>query len=148
MTEASGSDLAERLERSRAAMLEALAERTEADFGRALGGAFGDETLGHALATLAQAERAELAAARSEPRKERTLPDQPLPPQVTHALAGARHRTLSHLEALDRAAAEALVAGIEAREAALVARIGAILETPAEASTTGTGPRLEFPMID
>ncbi len=148
MTDATPAPLAARLERSRDALLEALTERTEADFARALGGPYGDETLGHALAVLAQAERAGLAAARSIAAPERELPEKPLPPQVTHDLAGARHQTLSHLEGLDGAAAEAVVAAIVERESALVAQIGTMLSTPVERSEPRTKPQLRFPVID
>jgi len=125
------SALVTRLERSRAALLEALTERTEADFTRPLGGDHDDEPLGRALAVLARAERADLAAARSQPPPEGKLPERPLPPQVTHDLAGARHQTLTHLPGLDGEAAEALVTCIVEREAALVSAIGAILGSPA-----------------
>ncbi len=125
-----------RLEQSRARLLEALTERTESDFARALGGASesdgGDATLGRALAALAQAERADVAAARGDSVAERELPEQPLPPQVTHDLAGARHQTVTALAQLDDDdAVEALVEAITEREAALVAQIGAILGAPA-----------------
>lgn len=130
-SEAHGPQIA-RLERSRAQLLEALTERTEGDFARALGGDFGESTLGQALAALAQAERADVAAARAQTLPERELPEQPLPPQVTHDLAGARHQTLTALSQLeDGAAVEALVADITQREATLIAQIDAILGTPA-----------------
>ena len=140
MTEATNAALVERLERSRATLLEALTERTEADFARALGGAYGEEPLGRVLAALAEAERSDLAIARSEARPRREPPEKPLPPQVTHDLAGARHQTLVHLEELDSAAAETLVTAITEREAALAAAINAILEPPVK-------PALKFPVI-
>jgi hypothetical protein len=130
-SEAHGTQIA-RLERSRAQLLEALTERTEGDFARSLGGDFGEETLGQALAALAQAERANVAAARAQTLPDRELPERPLPPQVTHDLAGARHQTLTalaHLE--DGDTVEVLVAAITRREAALIAQIDAILGTPA-----------------
>ena len=120
---------AERLERSRAALLHALAERTEQDFARVLDPEDG-ETLGRALAALARAERADLATARSEETPQRELPEKPLPPQVTHDLAGARHQTLVQLEALDPAVADTLVTAITERESALVSRIGTVLGLP------------------
>jgi len=144
-----------RLAASRAAVLEALTERTEQDFARALGGEYGDQTLGRALATLALAERTDLATARSEALAARELPEKPLPPQVTHDLAGARHQTLSHLGTLDGVAAETLVSAIVERESALVAQIGTMLDTPAQLPAGGaepanreTKPRLEFPVIE
>ena len=143
MTEATPSvpaSLAERLERSRARLLEALTERTEQDFARPLDGTDGDETLGHALATLAHAERSDLAIARSEEPPHRDPPEKPLPPQVTHDLAGARHQTLSYLDQLDREAAERLVTAVTERETALAAQIDAILEPPAKRT-------IEFPVI-
>lgn len=155
MTKATEPTPVARLEDSRAALLEALTERTEADFARALGGPFGDETLGRALAALAQAERADVAVARSEAPLERELPERPLPPQVTHDLAGARHQTLTQLGSLDEAAAETLVTAIIERESALVAQVGTMLSTPANPPTNNTRPaapsptpRLEFPVID
>jgi hypothetical protein len=126
MTEAdspTAPTLIEQLERSRAALLGALTERTEQDFARSLGADGEGETLGHALAALAAAERADLAVARSLAVTERVLPEKLLPPQVTHDLAGARHQTLTHLGELDSKAALELVDGITTREAALVAAI-------------------------
>ena len=128
-SEAARQALVQRLERSRAALIEALVDRTEQDFTRPLGD--GEETLGHALAALALAERVDLAVARSELPPDRELPERPLPPQVTHDLAGARHQTVSHLTELEDAAAHALVEAITARESALVARIGTVLGPPA-----------------
>lgn len=124
--------LIEQLERSRAALLNALTERTEQDFARALGsdGDGDKETLGHALAALAAAERADLAVARSLAVTPRELPEKLLPPQVTHDLAGARHQTLSQLVELDAEAARELVDRITSREGALVARIETALASP------------------
>ena len=102
--------LVERLARSRQALLDALAERTESDFHRALRHDYGDESLVHALARLALEERGDTSE----------LPDHPLPPQAMHHLAGARYATLSHLATLeDSDAAEAFVAPIVEREQAL-----------------------------
>ena len=127
MSEHDTPALVTRLERSRTALLEALTERTEADFARPLGSNHGDEPLGRALAALARAERADLATARSEPPPKGKLPERPLPPQVTHDLAGARYQTLTHLAELDHEAATALVSSVVEREGALVSAIGAIL---------------------
>jgi hypothetical protein len=155
MSDSDRSALVARLDRSRSALLEALTERTEADFARALGGPFGDDTLGRALAALAQAERADLAQARAEVVSQRELPEKPLPPQVTHDLAGARHQTLAGLETLDDSAGDALVAAIVERESALVAQVGTMLSTPAahpedgaEPTDRTTKPRLQFPVLD
>jgi hypothetical protein len=117
-------ELVARLEGSRAALVAALSERTEQDFAHALGGEYGEQTLGQALAALANAERADLASARGEPAPRREVPEKPLPPQVTHDLAGARHQTLTHLGEVDAEAAAALVEGIVGRERLLVDRIG------------------------
>jgi len=133
MTEAvpnAPTGLIEQLERSRAGLLNALTERTEQDFARALGSDGDKETLGHALAALAAAERADLAVARSLAVTPRELPEKLLPPQVTHDLAGARHQTLSQLVELDAEAARELVDRITSREGALVARIETALASP------------------
>jgi hypothetical protein len=103
------SALVDRLTTSRQALLNALAERTESDFHRALRGNYGDESLVHALARLAFEERDDSSE----------LPDHPLPPQAMHHLAGARYATLSHLTTLDDGAAEIFVAPIVEREEAL-----------------------------
>jgi len=116
MTEQANSHpaLIERLATSRQLLLDALAERTESDYHRALRGEYGDESLVHALARLAVEERGASAE----------LPDHPLPPQAMHDLAGARYGTMSHLAALeDGEAAEAFVAPIVEREEALAAHL-------------------------
>ena len=106
--------LVQRLARSRQALLDALAERTESDFHRALRGDYGDESLVHALARLAAEERGETSE----------LPDHPLPPQAMHDLAGARYGTISHLATFeDDETAEAFVAPIVEREQALAAHL-------------------------
>ncbi|MDA1146462.1 MAG: hypothetical protein O3A76_07510 [Chloroflexi bacterium] len=131
-------ELSAPLTASRAALLGALTERTEQDFARPLGGATGEETLGRALAALAAAERADVAATRAAtegssaaPAVARELPERPLPPQVTHDLAGARHQTLTALGTIeDRDAAARLVSAISERESALAARIVAAMAAP------------------
>lgn len=151
MTEETPPDhaaLVARLAESRAALLEALTERTEQDFARPLDSESEGETLGHALAVLASAERADIAIARAEEPPHRELPEKPLPPQVTHDLAGARHQTLSHLGTFDAATATGLVEAIVGRESALVARIGTMLDTPAERTNRAASPRIEFPVIE
>lgn len=125
------ADLKGRLDASRAALLEAVRGLTERDFAAPLG----DGTVVEALAALARAERDAVHAARqaagAEPRplpSGKAASSRPLPPQVVHDLAGARYETELLLEwlgaspALD-ASVEALLAGIEAREAATAAQI-------------------------
>ena len=116
-----------RLERSRGGLLAALEGMTERDFTGELGDAFpGGETVVQALAALASAERQATAAAAGETVSERAA-DRPLPPQVVHALAGARYRTQRYLESeqAEAAPAEALVAALVDRESAATARIAA-----------------------
>ncbi|GMU39229.1 MAG: hypothetical protein AMXMBFR23_00950 [Chloroflexota bacterium] len=105
-----------RLEASRAALLAALEGVTERDFATNLGDGV---TVVRLLARLAAEERADAARLRGE-AAEVAVPERPLPPQVVHALAGARYQALQALDlpGLGADAAEALVAGIEAREAA------------------------------
>ena len=116
-----------RLDASRAELLAALEGMTERDFGGSLLEAVeGGETVVQALAALASAERQATAAAGGEVVSERTV-EKPLPPQVVHALAGARYRTQRYLEGspAEPAAAEALVAALEQREATVAARVRA-----------------------
>lgn len=109
----------ERLAHSRQALLDALAERTESDFHRALRGDYGDESLVHALARIASEERQQ-SQEHGKRGETSELPDHPLPPQAMHHLAGARYATLSHLANIeDAATAEAFVAPIIEREQAL-----------------------------
>ena len=110
-----------RLDASRAALLAALEGVTERDFAVDLGGG---ETVVRALAALAAAERLATASASGEPVTERTV-EKPLPPQVVHALAGARYRTHRYLEsaAADAGTAETLAASLVTREKRTAARI-------------------------
>jgi len=130
--------LIDRLERSHDALIGALSERTESDFRKPVGLAIEDQTLpdhdyqytlGHALASLAQNERLDLASARSESINNRELPKKLIPPQITHDLAGARHQTLKLLaEIAEEEIAEALVESIIEREMALVTVITETLD--------------------
>jgi hypothetical protein len=109
-----------RLEASRAVLLGALEGVTERDFASDLGG----ETVVQLLARLATEERAAVAAAGGPATSERQV-EKPLPPQVIHALAGARYRTSRYLDApeADTEVARALVAGIEQREGDAARRV-------------------------
>ncbi len=110
-----------RLEASRAALLAALEGVTERDFATNLGDGV---TVVRLLARLAAEERADAARLRGE-ASEVAVPERPLPPQVVHALAGARYQALQALDlpGLGADAAEALVAGIETREAEAAERV-------------------------
>lgn len=121
LDDAARARLRERLEASRAALLAALEGVTERDFATNLGDGV---TVVRLLARLAAEERADAARLRGEPA-EVVVPERPLPPQVVHALAGARYQALQALDlpGLEAEAAEALVAGIEAREAAAAERV-------------------------
>ena len=128
--------LLDRLARSRGALLASLEGVTERDFGVEIEG----QSVVRALASLAAAERAATAAAAGTPVTERVV-DRPMPPQVVHALAGARYATRTYLasDGAKAATAEALVARLVEREEAMAARIVA-------------RPRLEpppvFPMVE
>lgn len=111
-----------RLEASRAVLLAALEGVTERDFASDLGG----ETVVQLLARLAAEERAAVAAAGGPATSERHV-EKPLPPQVIHALAGARYRTSRYLDGAETSAvtARTLVEGIEQREAEAARRVRA-----------------------
>ena len=122
------SELAERLQTSRQALLDALSRATEPDFERELEPGV---TVLQLLATLAPAERA--AASRVErllgglggaveERPAREPPEYVIPPQVVHDLAAARHRTMRLLERLRAAAPRGSDAGSVAGELESVAR--------------------------
>ncbi len=124
--------LVERLGAARQALLDALTERTESDFHRALRGNYGDESLVHALARLATEERGA------------TIEDaeHPLPPQAMHDLAGARYATLSHLATIeDPATAEAFVAPIVEREQALADHLATHASPRTAKDSQGVVPR-------
>lgn len=98
--------LRERLERSRAALLEALASLTERDFaseieeGRSVLDLLGE------LAPAELADAAAVAAHTSGVRDEavaRPRRDAMMAPQMVHDLAGARRRTLLALDAIEAA---------------------------------------------
>ncbi len=99
-------ELRARLDRSRAALLEMLANLTERDFASEI--EEGRSVL-ELLAALAPAERVSAASAlpggaepadEASPRRRR---DAMLPPQVVHDLSGARRRTLIALDAIEAA---------------------------------------------
>ena len=115
------ADLRARLERSRAQLLEALAQLTEQDFASEI--EEGRSVL-DLLADLAPAERSAAAQARAAAG----LPARATPPaatrrsllapQVIHDLAGARHETLLALAELEQAAGPvpAALPAVAARE--------------------------------
>lgn len=111
-----------RLDAARAGLLAALKGVTERDFATDLGG----ETVVQLLARVAAEERTAAAHALGETYAARTV-DKPMPPQVVHALAGARHRTRRYLDAPDatEATARTLVEAAEGREREAAARIAA-----------------------
>ena len=98
------TDLRERLQSSRRALLDAMQGLTEQDFATELAGEQG-ATVAVYLAALAPAEREAVRRAREAVgAAPRPLPatgrrERVLPPQVIHDLAGARHETLLFLDA-------------------------------------------------
>lgn len=112
--------LRERLDISRAVLLAALEGVTERDFASDLGG----ETVVQMLARIAAEERDAVALAQGVSTHERTV-EKPLPPQVIHALAGARYRTARYLDdpAAEEATARSLVEAAEHREAEAARRV-------------------------
>ena len=130
-----------RLDAARAALLAALGDVTERDFATDLGG----ETVVMLLARIAGEERAAVAAASGVEYAPRPV-QKPMPPQVVHALAGARHRTRRYLDSPEatEVAATALVAAAEHREAEAAARIAARPPLPPLPETPTTP---EIPMI-
>ncbi len=112
--------LRERLDASRAVLLAALEGVTERDFASDIGG----ETVVQLLARVASEERRAVALAAGERAEERVV-ERPLPPQVIHALAGARYRTARYLDAPDATSevARGLVEAAERREAEAARRV-------------------------
>ncbi len=112
-----------RLEASRTALLVALEGVTEREFATRLEDG---ETVVHLLARLAAEERTDALALHGR-TEAATVAERPLPPQVVHALAGARYQTLRALDAdgVDAEAAARLVERIEAREREAAERIRA-----------------------
>ena len=100
------TDLRERLQSSRRALLDAMKGLTEQDFAAEIAGAQG-ATVADYLAALAPAERDAVRRAREavgappRPLPPRGRRERVLPPQVIHDLAGARHETMLFLDALD-----------------------------------------------
>jgi hypothetical protein len=119
IADAQRATLLRRLDASRAGLLDALQGVTERDFGAQVDG----QSVVQLLAALAQAEREAVATARGMPVGHRAI-EKPMPPQVMHDLAGARYQSRRYVEdAADTEAAEAVVAGIEAREAEAARRV-------------------------
>ncbi len=133
--------LNERLDAARAGLLAALAHLTERDFATSLG----DVTVVQLLARVAAEERTAAARAAGGDYAPRPV-EKPMPPQVVHALAGARYRTRRYLESAeaDQATAVALVEAAERREAEATARIAARPPLPPLPETPTTP---EIPMI-
>jgi hypothetical protein len=130
-------DLRQRLERSRAALLQALEGLTDRDFAAELEP---ELTVVGALASLAPAERQAVRRAREAvgapprplPSAGSTQRARALPPQVVHDLAGARYETLLFLDSLreeqlavlaDGERVEALLARVAEREVATAERV-------------------------
>ncbi|MDA1010812.1 MAG: hypothetical protein O2888_04995, partial [Chloroflexi bacterium] len=111
-----------RLDASRAALLASLADATERDFATSIGA----ETVVQLLARLALQESRVASEALGEVYATRHV-ERPMPPQVIHALAGARYRTLRYIESeeANEATAAALVDATEAQERDAAARIAA-----------------------
>lgn len=111
-----------KLAASRAALMRALEGMTEREFAAE----FEDGMpVVRALAELAGAERAAVVRARG-PVTATPAPEKPLPPQVVHDLAGARHRTEQAIAAGDAPGLAAIVDAIAEREAAVAARLEAL----------------------
>jgi len=135
------AELHARLDATRAALLAALGNVTERDFATDLGG----ETVIALLERVANEERAAVAGATGEDYTPRVV-QKPMPPQVVHALAGARHRTRRYLDSPEaaEATARALVDAAEHRESEAAARIAARPPLP---PLPEAPPTPEIPMI-
>lgn len=133
-----------RLDAARAGLLAALAGVTERDFATDLGGE-SPETVVMLLARIASEERAAVAEASGVEYAPRPV-QKPMPPQVIHALAGARHRTRRYVDSPEatEAVATALVIAAEHRESEAAARIAARPPLPPLPETPTTP---EIPMI-
>ncbi|MGE3961306.1 MAG: hypothetical protein AB7F65_06440 [Dehalococcoidia bacterium] len=133
--------LNDRLDAARADLLAALADVTERDFATDLGGV----TVVQLLARVAGEERTAAARAAGGDYTPRPV-EKPMPPQVVHALAGARYRTRRYLESpeADEATGRALVEAAERREADAAARIAARPPLPPLPEAPSTP---EIPMI-
>jgi hypothetical protein len=118
--QAARDELHARLDASRAALLEALADVTDRDYIADLGG----ETVVQLLARVAAEEHRAAARAEGGDYSPRAV-ERPMPPQTVHALAGARYRTRRYIDgaAADEGAARGLVEAAERREAEAIARI-------------------------
>lgn len=118
------AELRARLDASRAVLLAALEGVTERDFSSDAGTDVAGETVVQMLARVASEERDAVARARRIAVEERHI-EKPLPPQVIHALAGARHRTARYLHDAEAEleTARGLVAAAEEREAEAARRV-------------------------
>jgi len=130
-----------RLEASRAALLAALADVTERDFATDLSG----ETVVQLLARLAVEESRTASDALGEVYATRHV-ERPMPPQVIHALAGARYRTQRYLASAsaDPERASTIVEAIVQAELTAAERISARPPLP-PLPTAAQAP--EIPMI-
>jgi len=98
------------LEISHHELLEVIADQTESEFHRSLGGEYGESSLVEVLTIIAWQERG-ISIASFE---------RPMPPQAIHDLVGARWQTLKILPSLDSESASQLVEKIIEREKKLV----------------------------
>lgn len=134
-------ELHARLDASRAVLVEALQSVTDREYMSDLGG----ETIVQLLARIAAEERTAAAQASGSAYAPRTV-EKPMPPQVVHALAGARYQTRRYVDSAEatEGVARTLVEAAEGREREAVARINARPALPALPET----PSLpEIPMI-
>lgn len=119
-------ELQARLNGSRELLLAALGDVTERDFATDVGTTPGSETVIQLIAHLALEESRAASEALGEVYATRDV-ERPMPPQVIHALAGARYRTVRYIESpeADAVIATGLVDSVEARERDAAARIAA-----------------------
>ena len=104
------TSLVKLLETSHRELLDAIADQTESEFHRSLGGEYGESSLVEVLTKIAWKERGVSI----------DTFDRPMPPQAIHDLVGARWQTLKTLPALDNKSANQLVEKIVEREKNLV----------------------------
>ena len=104
------TSLVKLLETSHRELLDAIADQTESEFHRSLGGEYGESSLVEVLTKIAWKERGVSI----------DTFDRPMPPQAIHDLVGARWQTLKVLPSLDNEAANELVKKIVEREKKLL----------------------------
>ncbi len=123
---ATRQELKARLDGSRRLLLAALGDVTERDFATNIITNLGTETVIQLIARLALEESHAASEALGEAYATRNV-ERPRPPQVIHALAGARYRTIRYIESpeADATVATGLVDTVEARERDAAASIGA-----------------------